>query len=91
MQRAEHLPERLPERDIHIRHLARLGLGWTRFESRGETLLPRDHVAAMSARITAPPAAVWAALSDPAKAQSEFSTLARQPVQLLNSGSQKLR
>jgi hypothetical protein len=32
-----------------------------------------------------------AALSDPAKAQSEFSTLARQPVQLLNSGSQKLR
>jgi len=30
-------------RDIHVRHLARLGMGWTRFESRGETLLPRDH------------------------------------------------
>jgi hypothetical protein len=29
--------------EIHIRHLARLGTGWTRFVSRGETLLPRDH------------------------------------------------
>ena len=30
-------------------------------------LLPRDHVAAMSARITAPPSAVWAALTDPSQ------------------------
>jgi uncharacterized protein YndB with AHSA1/START domain len=30
------------------------------------TLLPRDHVAAMSARIAAPPDAVWAVLTDPA-------------------------
>lgn len=30
-------------------------------------LLPRDHVAAMSARIVAPPATVWAALTDPAQ------------------------
>jgi uncharacterized protein YndB with AHSA1/START domain len=29
--------------------------------------LPRDHVAAMSARIVAPPATVWAALTDPAQ------------------------
>ena len=31
------------------------------------TFLPRDHVAAMSARITAPPEAVWIALTDPAR------------------------
>jgi hypothetical protein len=30
-------------RDVHVRHLARLGLGWTRFGNKGETLLPRDH------------------------------------------------
>jgi hypothetical protein len=30
-------------RDTHIRHLARAGFGWTRFASKGETLLPRDH------------------------------------------------
>jgi uncharacterized protein YndB with AHSA1/START domain len=29
-------------------------------------LLPRDHVAAVAARIAAPPAAVWAVLTDPA-------------------------
>jgi uncharacterized protein YndB with AHSA1/START domain len=29
-------------------------------------LLPRDHVAALSARIAAPPDSVWAALTDPA-------------------------
>jgi hypothetical protein len=33
----------LCRREIHARHLARLGMAWTRFESRGETLLPRDH------------------------------------------------
>lgn len=30
-------------RDTHIRHLARAGLGWTRFPNKGESLLPRDH------------------------------------------------
>ncbi|HET8931937.1 MAG TPA: hypothetical protein VFN67_00785 [Polyangiales bacterium] len=30
-------------RDTHIRHIARAGLGWTRFPNKGETLLPRDH------------------------------------------------
>jgi hypothetical protein len=30
-------------RDTHIRHLARAGLGWTRFPNKGEALLPRDH------------------------------------------------
>jgi hypothetical protein len=33
----------LVRRDIHDRHLARLGGGWTRFTHKGETLLPRDH------------------------------------------------
>jgi uncharacterized protein YndB with AHSA1/START domain len=33
----------------------------------GGALLPRDHVVAMSARITAPPTAVWAAITDPAQ------------------------
>ena len=31
------------------------------------TLLPRDHVAAISARIAATPAAVWAAITDPGR------------------------
>lgn len=30
-------------RDTHIRHLARAGHAWTRFTSKGESLLPRDH------------------------------------------------
>jgi len=29
--------------DTHIRHIARAGLGWTRFPNKGEALLPRDH------------------------------------------------
>lgn len=33
----------LYRRDTHIRQLARAGHGWTRFASKGETLLPRDH------------------------------------------------
>jgi hypothetical protein len=33
----------LCRRDIHLRHLARLGLAWTRFPSKGDALLPRDH------------------------------------------------
>jgi hypothetical protein len=33
----------LCRRDIHVRQLARLGTGWMRFDSRGETLLARDH------------------------------------------------
>jgi hypothetical protein len=30
------------------------------------SLLPRDHVAAMSARVAATPEAIWAVLADPA-------------------------
>jgi hypothetical protein len=33
----------LCRRDIHVRHLARLGHAWTRFENKGESLLARDH------------------------------------------------
>jgi hypothetical protein len=33
----------LCRRDVHTRHLARLGLGWTRFANKGEAGLPRDH------------------------------------------------
>jgi hypothetical protein len=33
----------LCRRDVHGRHLARLGLGWTRFANKGEAALPRDH------------------------------------------------
>jgi hypothetical protein len=29
--------------EIHVRHLARLGLGWMRFTHKGEGLLQRDH------------------------------------------------
>jgi hypothetical protein len=30
-------------RDIHDRHMARIGTDWMSFESKGETLIPRDH------------------------------------------------
>ena len=30
-------------RDIHVRHLARLGVGWHRFANKGDGLLPREH------------------------------------------------
>jgi hypothetical protein len=30
-------------RDTHIRHISRAGLGWTRFPSKGDAIVPRDH------------------------------------------------
>lgn len=33
----------MQRREVHLRHAARVGLGWTRFASKGETLVTRDH------------------------------------------------